>query len=192
MSEHDISRINQELATLAKRVDALEARHRPRVTAPREPEPQVTVTVVRPRLAAANRPTDDEVTQLLDLFWRAYPVLKPRELLNARLREERLDEFRSEFKNALNYMSFARRTATPDTRYAASYWTDGVPGGTTLGPFVAAAVVCGVPYAPLDRCPYDLAFGLALGTTDRPSFAWRETLAAGKVPKPAGVERLYA
>jgi hypothetical protein len=180
MSKQQISEINKKVAVLAKRIDALEALQRPRA-ATRELEPQITVTYPTPRLGA-HGPTDDEVTQLLDLVWRTYPVLKPRDL-----RTERLDEYRAEFKNAVNYLSWARRTAAPDTRYATSYWTDGIPGGTTLGPFVAAAVVCGVPYAPLDRCPYDLAFGLTLGTTDRPSFAWRETLATKEVPKPARV-----
>jgi hypothetical protein len=188
MSAQEITEINRKLTDLTRRVDALEAVHRPRAAAPAEPRPQVT-QLGPPRSPPG--PSADEVDQLLAPVWRAYSVLRPRESLMPDMREQRLDEYRAEFRNSVNYLSWVWRAAEPDARYAPSYWIGAVPGGATLAPFVAAAIICGVPFAPLDSYPHEMSLGLALGAAPRVSSRWRETLVAESMPQPVRIEQRY-
>jgi hypothetical protein len=137
------------------------------------------------------RSDDTAFKTLWALVTSQYPCLQ-----EASDRSDHNGEHIEQFKFAIRYMSQVRRAPSPDTRYYTSYWIDqaeawlraqGYAPSIRTHVFTAAAIVCGVPYAPLDRYPHDLAFGLTLGGIDRPDTTWRETLRLRQILPPTKI-----
>jgi hypothetical protein len=135
-------------------------------------------------------PDDDQTDALLALIVKRWPVLSPPTGAVARAGYE------EEFHGSLYFLAHARRRETPDAGCFTSYWISGAerflsergwPSTITGKPFCAAAIASRVTYAPLTRFPFDLSWGLALGTA-RPSALWRETLRVGKLLEPVKVK----
>jgi hypothetical protein len=136
-------------------------------------------------------PDDDQTDQLIALVAKRWPVLAPPAGAVARAGYE------EEFHGALYFLAHARRRAEPDTGAYTSYWISGCerflsergwPSTITGKSFCAAAIASRVAHAPLTRFPFDLAWGLSLGT-GRPSAEWRQTLLTGKLLEPVKVEQ---
>src|SRR5262249_7926518 len=112
----------------------------------------------------AKPPDDRPFKQLWGIVTAKYPCLQ-----EASRRIDHGGEHIEQFKLAIRYMSYARRAPAPDTRYSTSYWIDqaehclrglGCSPSLRTHVFTAAAIVSGVPYAPMDQYPHNLAFGL--------------------------------
>ncbi len=92
-----------------------------------------------------------------------------------------------------------RRQEKPNASYFPTFWLDAANswlghyelGRTTLRAFVVAAGVSRVKHTPLNRFPFDVELGLALGGPSVPSSGWRETLANNKPPAPTALNRQH-
>lgn len=141
-------------------------------------------------------PNDAELNELLTVVEAVYP-----KLMCPRGGEDALDSNLQQFRRALTYLCYARRSEDLATGHAAVFWVDqcrewcrrfGFRDALemSLRPFVAAIIAADVPFAPLTRFPYDLAFGLSLGDVRRPNDAWRGVLLTGQVPEPTKPRRV--
>jgi hypothetical protein len=128
-------------------------------------------------LPVPHLPDADETTTLLEMVAAKYPLLVGCEPEG--------------FMNALRFLAFSRRS-TKFSEYASLWWVSESDrwskgqgyGRTNLKEFTAAAIVARVPFRGVDRwC--DIEFGLALGSTSRPTAEWRKTLDAKRLPESA-------
>jgi hypothetical protein len=186
---------SQRIAVLESELRALKlllgSQQRTLTAHPRRDDPSVKITHPVRRVEV---PTAKEFDQLSAIVLGRYPQFAPR------ADREGFDaQFRVAFQRLLHV---GRRDDKLDEAHGLDFWTDdcrfwqqqhqvalGVfVGGTAL---TAAVVACGdILYAPLDRFPFDLGFGLvAYGggrpTTDR----WREVLVTGHLLEPTPLDR---
>jgi hypothetical protein len=125
-------------------------------------------------------PTDDELAKLHATVARRYPQLA---------------SSAPGFKAAFTAIGFLGRYDRPETKHYPAWWIDhleswcraeDIPGDISLAAFVGAVLSHGdIPYAPLDRFPFDLSFGLAIGGAGRRATdAWRKVLVTGQLLPP--------
>ena len=136
-------------------------------------------------------PNQQELDRLYDIA-TAHPKLKPpRDAVGQEI-EDRRRAFGFAFIGLGHAVGRAEKKV--DTSRAASWWIDllrqwfteeGTSVEITLVPFVAAALAHGdILYHPINRLPYDLAFGLEIGTQHPARDAWRGVLARRAVLPP--------
>jgi hypothetical protein len=130
-----------------------------------------------------DEPSDDEYDRLLAIVQERYPILVPKFDRSERAPsvEHQQKQFRQQFVAAFLWLQQARRSDNNklSTSYAVSYWCDLAEqyARVSISPmaFCCAVVAIGdVSHAPFSNYPYDLAFGLSLG-----SRAERADVAAG-------------
>jgi hypothetical protein len=121
-----------------------------------------------------------------------HPQLGPRAPSNSRWQDAEHEEHFTAFVKAFRALGDFGRAEKPDFKHAAIFWVDrieerlhadGISGGISLPPVTAAIVAHGdIPFAPLDRHPHDVSFGLRDGDVGTPaSDGWRKILTTGKV-----------
>ncbi len=132
-------------------------------------------------LTLGDLPTEEQAAELIRMVETAHPILR-----------NDLPDTLDQFARAMRYLAHVYRKPEPNTGVMPSYWLDsarewlsnqGFNGTVTLKPFVAAVIASNIPYTAPSRYPWDLSFGISLGSVSRPSNAWREVLANG-VPRP--------
>jgi hypothetical protein len=199
----ELERLPARVHELEQQVAALRAGTRHKSTpaaaarAPEEGARTFTGPEVTGRVFAM--PTEAEVDQLLGIVLERYPQLAPRPPINPQWADQEQLEFRQEFAAAFRILGEFSRTAEPDAKKAASFWVDRAMqrlhgrdiGTVRLPSFTAALVAHGdITFAPLDRFPYDLAFGLRDGDAgEAVGDGWRAVLASRKLREPMVVER---
>lgn len=136
-----------------------------------------------PPLLKPDRPDAKELGVLYDMVTQTYPQLSCPI---------------AQFERCLMAIAYFRRQAKPNPSYFPMKWSDdakdwlkrqGHSQDISLPAFTAAAIVSGVVYTPLDRFPYDLEFGFALGGVGKPTNGWRSVLESGRVPSPTALNR---
>lgn len=151
------------------------------------------VTITRTPLPVVSLPDEQQAIGLLSLCCATYPVLAAREGDDSFSRLH-------QFQRALFFCAHARRVEEPQTGYHFTYWLaearifleeHGYIGALTWAPLTAAVVCSGISFHPLDRAPFDLAFGLAIGEAVIPSTEWISILESGVIPKPVEPRGYY-
>ncbi len=181
--------IERENAALKAELDALRSLLGNKSPAPLPPSP---VRITHPT-SKVEIPTAKEFDWLSEIVLRRYPQLAPR--------ADR-EGFGSQFRVAMQRLLHVGRKDKLDTQHGLEFWTDDcrdwqqqhrVAQGVFVGgaAIVAAIVACGdIPYAPLDRFPFDLGFGLVAYGGGRPSSdKWREVLTTGRLLEPTPLDR---
>jgi hypothetical protein len=138
-------------------------------------------------------PTAEEFDRLSAIVLGRYPQLAPR--------ADR-EGFDAQFRVAMQRLLHVGRKDTLDVQHGLEFWTDDcrnwqqqhqvAPGVFVGGAAIAAGVVaCGdILYAPLDRFPFDLGFGLVAYGGGRPStHKWREVLVTRRLLEPTPLDR---
>jgi hypothetical protein len=177
---------DQEIAALRQQIDSLQQ--------------QLLFHGIRPRgWRAKHEPSDQEIDRLLAIVQERYKALVPKydNRPSASSLEDQEKNYKQQFAAALRYLFQARRADDGKlaTGYAASYWTDAASQYTRMSigllAFCSAAVACGdVSYAKFDSYPYNLAFGLTLGSRSEHvdlSAGWRKVL-AGQIIEPTKLD----
>ena len=154
------------------------------------PPPQVRVTYPTTRVAV---PSAVEFDRLSEIVLRRCPQLAPR---------SDCEGFNAQFRVAMQRLLHVGRKDKLDVQHGWEFWTDDcrnwqqqhrVAQGVFVGPtaLVAAIAACGdILYAPLDRFPFDLGFGLVPFGGGRPSTdRWREVLVTGRLLEPTPLDR---
>lgn len=138
-------------------------------------------------------PSAKEFSRLSEIVLARYPQLASR--------ADR-EGFDVQFRVAFQRLLHVGRSDRLDVAHGLDFWTDDCRafqqqhqialsvfvGGAAL---TAAVVACGdILYAPLDRFPFDLGFGLVAYGGGRPSTGkWREVLITGHLPEPTPLDR---
>jgi hypothetical protein len=148
------------------------------------PDGRVTVSTVRTPVAL---PADNDLLRLMTIVTKRFPQLKPK--FDTRWAEQDERDYFASFRAAFFLLSFVVRGDAIDRKRDADYWMalgeqwlraqQFNPCTLQLNSFVAAVVSQGdILFAPLDRFPFGLAFGLTGFTSSHclPG-RWREALA---------------
>jgi hypothetical protein len=181
--------IEKRVAILERENAALKARLDAKSPAPLPPSP---VRITHPTTKVVI-PSAEEFDRLSEIVLRRYPQLAPR--------ADR-ENFGVQFRVAFQRLLHVGRKDTLDTQHGWEFWADDcrnwqqqhrVAQGVFVSPaaLVAGIAACGdIPYAPLDRFPFDLGFGLVAYGGGRPSAdRWREVLATGRLLEPTPLDR---
>jgi hypothetical protein len=176
--------IERENGALKAELDALRSLLGNKSPAPLPPSP---VRITHPT-SKVEIPTAKEFDRLSEIVLRRYPQLAPR--------ADR-EGFGSQFRVAMQRLLHVGRKDRLDTQHGLEFWTDDcrdwqqqhrVAQGVFVGgaAIVVAIVACGdIPYAPLDRFPFDLGFGLvAYGGGRQSTDQWRHVLQSGALLAP--------
>jgi hypothetical protein len=188
--KEQVADLKRENCDLKARLSALELLLGNKTPPPRRDEPQVRISYPVSRIEV---PSNEEFDRLSEIVLRRYPQLAPR--------ADR-EGFDAQFRVAFQRLLHVGRKDKLDTQHGWEFWTEDcriwqqqhrVAQGVFVGPtaLVAAIVACGdIPYAPLDRFPFDLGFGLVAYGGGRPSSGkWREVLVTGCPLEPTPLDR---
>jgi hypothetical protein len=187
MSEQRIAELERQVGELRHEIASL--RHQEAPT-PRWDKPQVRITHPVSRVEP---PSAANCRRLSEIVLDCYPQFAPR--------ADR-EGFDAQFRVAMQRLLHVGRREKLDLQHGWEFWTNDcrnwqqqhrVAQGVFVGPaaLVAAIVACGdIPYAPLDRFPFDLGFGLVAHGGGCPSTdRWHDVLVTGRLLEPTPLDR---
>jgi hypothetical protein len=184
----------ERIAVLEQELAALKSKFEPK---PRPARVEEGARIITGREAEGSSafvmPSAAEMEKLYAIVIGKFPQLGPHVPRNKRWVEDEQREHFEAFVRAFRALGDFGRSDALDTQHAAVWWVDqadaqlraeGRPGGMSLSAFVAALVSHGdIAFAPIDRFPYDLAFGLRHGGVGhRANAAWKRVLSTGATP----------